>query len=267
MRVLKYVFFLISIAWSTSVHAGVELANEHGFVTKDGAPLLENQGAYVVQLIHSNTERVSETDPVWKARPLGGLNAALHTLITNVVIRYEDEADKDEYGAFGFIELPLFQALPNDGWLFVRVFGAGSDDPSTAAAFDYYYEGPVLDIASAQTNAFGNLEYSLPPNDRGVPPGPPGWQANILSLSTQDELDERPVVTAWTMSGSGYRVTLSAVTDGNTYILEYSVDLISPAWIEVERVVASASVTVELTDSDHADPIRFYRVRTHFPSP
>lgn len=221
----------LAISCAAAVHGEWIVGWEatYGFLHRDGSALFSaGFGAATAQLIWSPTlPATSQAEAGWVAGPGGAVNAASsHVILTNKLI-FATNLFSYPNGSFGF-EYYTNSSLPSAGYVFARVFDAGSDDPNNLDAFSRYFESRLVSAVAATSfdvnaGAYGIFNF-------------PAAYAYRINVQTEP---------------------------GRSYQLQYASNLKAspPRWLDCGAPVLAATGLTTLSDTNATDRARYYRVR------
>jgi hypothetical protein len=239
-------FFILAFAFlmaTASYGWQVNWEASWGFIRSDGStPIFSGDtGAYAAQLIWSPITPVSgQGDANWVARDGGAVNSDIgHVILTNYV---------NDYGVFSGIYGAVFPRsytnaiLPSSGYVFVRVFDVGSDNPTNLTAFSRYFESRLIQVT-------GNLSFDVNEGAYGV--------LNFTAAPPLPSIDSFK----WTPPRLAQIQIQSQPS--NSYRLEYTLDLRSTpqVWQSIGTPVQTTNSLLTLSDTNATSQVRFYRVR------
>ncbi|NCD22995.1 MAG: hypothetical protein EOL90_08665 [Spartobacteria bacterium] len=242
---------LAFFAAATSQGWEVKWFADNGFVRPDGVtPIFANDtGANTVQLLFStNNATLGQRHADWIAGSGGSVNPRSdHVVLATAVVTptFFGFASPD-----GVFELNYSNALFRSGYVFVRVFNVGSDDPANLAAFANYYESPLVPTFDGRQD--------LPVNSGSANLDP--FTTDILDYPGTPAPIE-PQIVAIGFSPDHFPQVQLISEPGISYALQYTTNILRrpQIWANAASQTGTGGL-VTLTDGNATDPKRFYRV-------
>ena len=171
---MKKVIASLVILGSFSAYANMQIlwSGTEGFVRNDGNPIgtgfAEGASVYLAQLLYSPSGIQSGVMP-------GGLAMGDNEVISTIIV---PNAEED----FAPLQANSHNEPFRAGFIFARVFDAGSFDSVNIIGGMFYYDGPTAAIVQ-QSDPSVVQAYSIHTSSAGIP----GFETDILNLQVIPE--------------------------------------------------------------------------------